>query len=638
MYKMKKIFLAILLLATYSSFAQFPNTHSQSNDRTLESFGGAITGIKGFVNARYSDTTSANSSPISGVSGGQIIVGDTVYIRNITTTKWIAIGTNTGGVSLSDTTLVQLPLFVDTSLIAGKKVLRILHDDGLASGGIVTWSGVGLTYYVTSAIYYIGGVQYVSPATTVTLDSADATYSTQYLFVVDTSATASFVRGTPAMLPLAPQPILGVQIALTSGITINAGATTPSTNFILFYNENLGEPTEATYGDNGGMVSDRDNTDNPFVGAKADYVSSYSNSRFYWADDSDIVPSGSDVINFHIYLNGAFSNQLFIALFDGASIASDYVRVTPAYGFNQVDSNNYQNISIPLSAFNVSRATYNTIAFELVGSDLTGAKGFYVDYVNIQVGSGVATGTLIPGGPFTSSNVQTGFNPGNNLTFAQLVNKVWYGTQAPTATLTGGINLEYNNGTVTSRTLSWSGGRLSNTPVLSTIVVNGISQAFSQPAQGASVSGTQSVSVPANTTTTYSNVVTASDGQTSTATTTFTFSPRKYYGWISDTTGIASGGQDAVIKALTSTLSNSKNLGSNVTPYNTGNPSGTQFFVYAFPSFLGSISSITFNGLPADLAMTTISKSITTTNGYTGTYTVIFNKQGQTASSDVIFQ
>jgi hypothetical protein len=235
-------------------------------------------------------------------------------------------------------------------------------------------------------------------------------------------------------------------------------------------------------------------------------------------------------------------------------------------------------------------------------------------------------------GPFTTSNTEVGYDPGSNLTAAQIIAKVWYGLKPPTATLTGGSTLEYANAGFDC-TLSWSAHRQNNTATLSSIVVAGITQSFSQPGQPGTVNGTQDVTVPANTNTTYSNVVTASDGQADTATTSFSWAPRKYYGWISDTTGIGSGSQDAAIRALTSVLSTSKNLSTN-----TGSPSGTQFYVYAYYSGLGTITSITFNGIPATDAITTISKSFTTANGFSGTYKILYTTNGQTTSSDVIYQ
>ncbi len=246
------------------------------------------------------------------------------------------------------------------------------------------------------------------------------------------------------------------------------------------------------------------------------------------------------------------------------------------------------------------------------------------------IGGGSST---LPAGPFTTSNTEIGYDPGSNLTADQIISKVWYGLKPPTATLTGGTELEYIPGSTSAQTLAWGAHRQSNTATISSIVVAGISQTFSQPAQPGTVNGTQAVSVPANTSTTYDNVVTTSDAQTATASTTFTFAPRKFYGFISDTTGIASGSQDAAIRALTSALSNSKTLSTN-----TGSPSGTQFYVYAYLSSLGNITSVTYNGIPATDAITTVSKTFTTANGFSGTYKILYTTNGQTSSSDVIYQ
>ena len=266
-----------------------------------------------------------------------------------------------------------------------------------------------------------------------------------------------------------------------------------------------------------------------------------------------------------------------------------------------------------------------------------GNKGFwYRDSIaggHLWVKTGTSSDNILPAGPFTTSNIAVGFNPGTNITAAQILEKVFYGLKPPTATLTGGTTLEYIPGSTSSQTLNWSAGRQSNTATISSIVVGGVSQSFSQPSQGSSVSGTQGVAVPANTNTTYTNVVTTSDGQIATASTTFPWSPRKYYGFISDTTGIASGSQDAAIRALTTVLSTTKTLTTN-----TGNPSGSKFYVYCYLSSLGAISSITFNGIPATDAITTVSKSFTTANGFNGTYYILYTKNAQTTSSDVIFQ
>ncbi len=239
------------------------------------------------------------------------------------------------------------------------------------------------------------------------------------------------------------------------------------------------------------------------------------------------------------------------------------------------------------------------------------------------------------GGPTTTNNPETiGFNPGTNISADSFIRKAYYGILPPTATIGGGTTLELRSGGTVSATLSWSAGRQSNTPPLSTIVVASQSQSFSQPSPNGSVSGTQGVSVPANTTTSYSTVVTDNTGVQTVATTTFTYSGRKYYGWVTDTTGIGTGTQDAVIRALTNQpFATTKSLS-----VNTGTPTGTQFYVYVYPSSLGALTGFVFNGTPSLEAMSVATRTFTNALGYSQTYKLYWNKQGQTTASDIIAQ
>jgi hypothetical protein len=252
-------------------------------------------------------------------------------------------------------------------------------------------------------------------------------------------------------------------------------------------------------------------------------------------------------------------------------------------------------------------------------------------WYTISGGGGSDTST-IDGGAFTTSNVQIGFNPGAHLTPKQLLLQVFYGLQDPTATLTGGTTLELTAAPTVSEVLNWGAGRGVNTPIINSIVVAGISQSFSQPPLNGTVTGTQSVNVPANTTTTYTNLVTASL-QTAQAQTTFTFLGKKYYGLLTDTTGIGTGSQDANILALTNAFATTKSISTN-----TGAITGTKFWVYAYPSSLGDLSALAFNSIPALDAMNKVTRTFTNALGYSQSYTFYWNKQGQTIPSDITAQ
>lgn len=116
---------------------------------------------------------------------------------------------------------------------------------------------------------------------------------------------------------------------------------------------------------------------------------------------------------------------------------------------------------------------------------------------------------------------------------------------------------------------------------------------------------------------------------------TVTISPfyKRYYGWLSDTTGITTGGQNANILALAQGASSSQSL-----TVNTGNPGGTKFYVFGYISSSPNISSITQNGNPSIAAWNFATISNFTNNQGAGiSIKIVYSKNGQTGSSDIIF-
>jgi hypothetical protein len=207
-------------------------------------------------------------------------------------------------------------------------------------------------------------------------------------------------------------------------------------------------------------------------------------------------------------------------------------------------------------------------------------------------------------------------------------------TQLPTATLSGGVAQErVASGSALSYTLSWSCGRQNaGTNVLATnplasIIVATVSQSFSQPSVGSSVSGTQSVSVPRNTPTTYTNTVTTTDSKTASATTTFSFYDKRYVGWSASTTPSDAEILAAVYKdnnggtvALTQTLSQ---LGS---------------AAHLFYANTAQVSGVTINGFPSTASFSlNDARSFTNASGGSTTYyvSVSNNAIGNTGTTSI---
>lgn len=192
---------------------------------------------------------------------------------------------------------------------------------------------------------------------------------------------------------------------------------------------------------------------------------------------------------------------------------------------------------------------------------------------------------------------------------------LFFKSQSPMATLTGGTTIEFTSAGTVAETLNWSASRQFATQPLASIVVATVSQSFSQPSAPGTVNGTQNVSVPANTTTTYSNIVTTTDGKTATATTQFIYRNKIYAGFVSGTSPtsseiISATGSSYVGGEFSTTRNQSGSLSA---------PSGSKYVMFASPVSFG-MPNITINGLGVTYTITTV--SFTNASGYVSNYYV----------------
>lgn len=230
----------------------------------------------------------------------------------------------------------------------------------------------------------------------------------------------------------------------------------------------------------------------------------------------------------------------------------------------------------------------------------------------IELGSG-SSGNL--GGPITSNRTTPGTNPGTNLTTDQWIDSIFYYAQPPTATLTGGGIFEFTSASTLSATLNWSASRQSATKSIATIVVAGNNETFSQPGAPGTVSGTQSVTVTTNTSTTYNNIVTTIDAQTVTASTTFAYQQKIYAGFITTTTP-----SDADILAATnSTYVGGKFATTRLQSGYLSTPAGSRYVVFVAPASFGT-PTVIINGLTVAYNLTT--RIFVNASGYSSSYII----------------
>lgn len=257
----------------------------------------------------------------------------------------------------------------------------------------------------------------------------------------------------------------------------------------------------------------------------------------------------------------------------------------------------------------VDSVTAETVGDVSVKADKALANVFTA---NNTFNSGLLSSRFNGSRPITGA-IGTGLNPNTN-DIVDWLNAVFYPSQVPTATLTGGSQLELHSSGTFGATLNWSAGRQAATENLSTVAVAGTNQTFSNPAAGSIVSGTQDVTVTYNSNITYTNTVTTSDGKAASATTSFTFLPKRYWGRTANTAAnsteiLASAGGSSV-------LSSSKAGTFTITA------SGSNRVFYAYPSNLGDLTSINIGGLESLSSFTKTVVALTNASGYTQNYNI----------------
>lgn len=312
----------------------------------------------------------------------------------------LLIPTGCGDPSLRGVDLKKVALYADTcnnllykynpvtttwSVIGSNTTLT----DGLVSGGIVTWSGQGLKFYVGPAVYILGGKYYYSNLDSVTLAAAPTSDSRIDLIGVDTSRHAFVDTGVVSATPIVPQAQVGVQIPLTTGILINAGDTIPSNVIVtMVYNENLGEPDEwSTHTENAPITADFNNTVNPKKGTKDVFISRYnSQSIVYFATSTPYTLSSDAVLLGWIFLNKRLVNTIYAFLYNSTTGAK--TNAIPL-SLDRFDSTSYQQFVLPTSNFTWTGNTnnqFNTIEFYFSGNDTTDLKGLRMDWITLQKG------------------------------------------------------------------------------------------------------------------------------------------------------------------------------------------------------------------------------------------------------------
>lgn len=354
---------------------------------------------------RYNDTTAANlvtlppSSPIGIDSCGAIIFTydiNNFWARACSPKRWVR--------------------------VSGQQIL----PDGVYSGGNVAYSGVGLDFIVSPAVFVLNGVIFNSPQKTVTLDPADPAQDRIDDIILSPLPTgADKITGQPGTNQ---QPSVNPQTQLFRAfVRVPAGSLVPAgVTQLLVYDQDLGLPDEWTPSVNGGATVDFDATDFPYHLTKYAKVTGFTTAEsidFTYSDTVHTYNKGTFVEFVRLFGIMPQAVNLNVELTLGGTVVSQLVNFTSG-GMQRNLINQYQGVFIPFPSFGAGDIVFD--GFRIIATGAGTIPTFGLDYIQMQsglfsppsqilfgVGDNFATAPRFfnqNGNPFNYANGKLGFN------------------------------------------------------------------------------------------------------------------------------------------------------------------------------------------------------------------------------------
>lgn len=408
---MKKILLSISFVVCF--FAGFSQSIVQRSTGANTLVDPNLFTSKSFRPPVFADTTAANAITSLDSCGKVIFTysGMTLWVRACSPKRWIQVGRNVSfenspSITFSGTGETNDPVVANVIVSAqANNALQINPDgvyvqtaviNGLNSGGVVTNVEGGYTYDVSAAQFAIGGIQYNTPYTQLTLPNSDPTFDRFDAIVANTNGTITSITGTPAEDPLQPSVDVTTQLPLAF-ILVTANTVAPTIPQVWIY-ENY--PTIAWTTDASTVRINRASTNNPYsvpTDVEGTLVQNADNIRFTTIDAFDI--SDYNILTFKIFSKAVWANTSQIIIqFCNSSVTPVGLSVSlanNAYSFQSSQISSYQTISIPLSSFGSIADATNLL---MTVSTLGGATiGFYIDDIQLQE-------SVVPSVSYTASN------------------------------------------------------------------------------------------------------------------------------------------------------------------------------------------------------------------------------------------
>lgn len=228
-----------------------------------------------------------------------------------------------------------------------------------------------LDFSSTPILYRLNGQEYIAPVTNLTLSPADSLLPRIDLFAVNNNSELIIIEGVPNINPQEPTLQFGSQLRVTT-VLIPAGSNTPDGfSDEIVYAENTEEPDEwnnefVSFTDSASttpeVIFDSLSPDTGVLNITATNIPPNSSIRFTNNEKTLLINLSS--LNFRFKTNLSFIYQCNIYLYNDNTPVKSITVNNNEYGFDSITLNNYNTVSIPLSAFvtiNASEVEFDTI-------------------------------------------------------------------------------------------------------------------------------------------------------------------------------------------------------------------------------------------------------------------------------------
>jgi hypothetical protein len=353
---MRKLLSILFLIISVNVWGQFPSTTHNGSVNTNTVNDGMLSGAKGLWAGSFSDTTAANLVTwMKGTPFVMITTGQTLWIRSNPANRWVRVSGSCNGLQ--------------------------------AGTGIVSWSGTGLVFNSTTAIFCINNNSYTALAGSTTLATANPSLPRIDIIVADTFGLIGHITGTAAVNPQTPQVDATKQVYLTS-VLVPAASTVPGgITQTIVYDENTGTPTEWNSSSSLSVGTVNFNsTSFPYHSTKNAVTTTGATGTLTWTNSSAVNKSDYTNLTLYIRLDATSSSDVGANLLLGGSVITTSSIGLSSYGFNPLTVGSYQTIIIPMSAFPTSSLTFDAVQVKF--NTLPQA---HFDYINLQ--GGIPTGS-----------------------------------------------------------------------------------------------------------------------------------------------------------------------------------------------------------------------------------------------------